>query len=98
MFLHVELCRFEDHVSFDNEMFVAFLFYFSILLLSLCESKALENIVGLIVRAVDRCVYLQDFCFFVEFSGYAIPLESHYPFRPSLRTRKNEGSRRCNLV
>lgn len=98
MFLHVELCRFEDHVSFDNEMFVAFLFYFSILLLSLCESKALENIVGLIVRAVDRCVYLQDFCFFVEFSGYVIPLESQYPFRPSLRTRTNEGSRRYNLV
>ena len=98
MFLHAELCRFEGHVFFDNEMFVAFLFYFSILLLSLCESKALENIVGLIVRAVDRCVYLQDFCFFVEFSGYTIPLESQYPFRPSFRTRKIGGSRRCNLV
>ena len=66
LFLHVELCRFEDHVSFDNEMFVAFLFYFSILLLSLCKSKALKNIVGLIVRAVDRCVYLQISAFLLS--------------------------------
>ena len=83
---------------FDNEMFVKCLFYFSILLLSVCESKALENIIGLIVQAVDRCVYMQDFCFFVEFSGYVIGLESCYPFRPSFGTLKIEGSRRCNRV
>ena len=67
MFPHVELCTFEDHVSFDNEMLVEFIFYFSILpLFSLSESKALENIVGLVAHAVDRCIYLQDFSFLLS--------------------------------
>ena len=49
------------------DMLVEFIFYFSILpLFSLSESKALENIVGLVAYAVDHCIYLQDFSFLLS--------------------------------
>ena len=76
LFPHVELCSFEDHVSFDNEMLVEFIFYFSILPLFFpSESKALGNIVGLVAHAVDHCIYLQDFSFLLSSAQAA---QTHY--------------------
>ena len=48
-------------------MLVKFIFYFFILpLFSLSQSKALENIVGLVAHAVDHCIYLHDFSFLLS--------------------------------
>lgn len=45
---------------------LSFTFPLILPLFSLSESKALENIVGLVAHAVDRCIYLQDFSFLLS--------------------------------
>ena len=93
LFSHVEPCTFEDRVSLDYEMLIKFLFYFGVfLLVSLCESKTLDNIVCFIAHAVNHSVNLQDFVLLVEFGRYAISLEAPYPFWPFFGILEIEGS------
>ena len=72
-----ELCTLEDHVSFFGKMLIVFLLYLAVfLLLSLCKSEGLKNIVRLVTHAVNHCVYLLNFVLLVELGRYAIPLKS----------------------
>ena len=80
-------------------MLIKFLFYFDVfLLVSLRESKTLDDIVCFIAHAVNHSVDLQDFVLLVEFGRYAISLEAPYPFWPFFGILEIDGSWRCNSV